>query len=341
MIKAAQLARVRGRWQLRAAASLPRGGDPGFDGDRALDVATVARLADVLDRRGFDGRRVVLCVPPAKMESDMLDLPPRASGAPLEQIARSEMGRVAALQNLAFESACWDLPAPARASAATSVLAVAVRHSDADALVEPFDVQGLDVLALDTASWALARATSPCAGPPDQITAVVDLGFSGAVLALVSDGLVVYHRYLTEAGVGPLHHALIERFDAPEDAARSLLIDPSPQVEPAAAAWIAKLIANYVDQLIEELQVSFAFAAHRYPALPLRKLLLTGGGAALAGLADGAHARLSVDVAVPCAKDLVDVPPGLCACETTTGLATAIGLALHGQGQGRWQGGAP
>jgi type IV pilus assembly protein PilM len=334
-IKAAQLARAPGGWRLHAEAVLPLPA-PATPDDApnhwAVRDALVGRLLEVLDRRGFAGNKVVLSVPPSKLESDLLELPPRSSGAPIEQIARGEIARASALSGAPFEMACWDLPAPERATAATAVLAVAVRHTDAETLIAPFERGGVNVVALDTASWALARSMRTCAGQPGTATAVVDLGFSGSTLVLLGDGRVLYQRHLRDAGVGAMHRTVAERFDGPEDAARLLLTDPGATGDPTRSAWIRKLISGYVEHLIDELQVSFAFAAHRYPAYPLRKLLLTGGGAALAGAADSIRSRLPIDVAVPPAAELVDVPTQHSGCADSIVHATAIGLAMHGRG---------
>ena len=337
-IKAAQLARVKRGWRLHAHAMLPLtttlADAAGAAVEWTIDHSTVERLLELFDRRGFSGCRIVLPVPAAKLESDLLDLPPRSSGAPIEQIARGEMARASSLQSCPFEMGSWDLPAPER-SDGTAVLAVAVRHADADALIDPFERCGANVVALDTASWGLARALAPCAAESSCVTAVVDLGFAGSNLVLLGEGRVLYQRHLREAGVGAMHRTVAERFDAPEEAARLLLTQPNVMEDAGRHAWIRKLISNYVEHLVDELQVSFAFAAHRYPGLPLKKLLLSGGGAALFGLAQSIASRLSVEVAVPRAKDLVEVPARLSDCAESVVLATAIGLAMHGRGGSR------
>jgi Tfp pilus assembly PilM family ATPase len=353
VIKAAQLARVGGTWRLHAQAILPRTWpekDTPQDADTpngavrapdwSIDDQTVTRLLDVLDRRGFSGRQVVLCAPSAVLQSDLLDLPPRSSGAPIEQIAKSEMARSSSLQGAAFEMACWDLPAAARAGAGTSVLAVALRHADADALTAPFERYGVDVIALDAASCALARAIGGrWATQRGAAAAVADLGFSGASLVLLGEAGVLYQRHLRDPGVASIYQAIMDRYDASEEVARRLLTEPPGTDDPVRAAWISQLIANYVELLVEELHVSFAFSAHRYPDLPLRRLLLTGGGASFWGLAQNVRAKISIDVILPGANDLVEVPDRLAECATSPALATAIGLAAYGQSLG--SGGAP
>jgi Tfp pilus assembly PilM family ATPase len=226
--------------------------------------------------------------------------------------------------------ACWDLPASARGHAGTSVLAVALRHDDADALIEPLERQGLDVVALDASSWALARAMRPAAASTGGIVAVADLGFAGTSLVLLGEAGVLYQRHLRDAGISPIYRAVIDRFEASEELARCLLTETDHDDDPARAAWTAQLISNYADHLIDELHVSFAFASHRYPDLPLRKLLLTGGGAALRGLLPCVKSRIDVEVKSPAAADIVTVPPRLAEWATSMSLSTAIGLAMHG-----------
>src|SRR5688572_30026381 len=82
-IKAVQLQRVREDWRVAAVTSLPR---PQINAP--LDRIAVRRIADVLYRQGFHGQSVVLAAPSDKLAADILELPPRTSGVPLEQIAR-------------------------------------------------------------------------------------------------------------------------------------------------------------------------------------------------------------------------------------------------------------
>src|SRR5690349_7590750 len=169
-IKAVQAVRNGKGWRVECAVALPRG-------EGALDAAQAARIADVFARQGFKGRNVVLAAPVSKLECEMLELPPRGSGAPMEEIARAEMASVAKLTQGSFEMACWDLPAPPRGGGGTSMLAVALRHEDAQAVLNPLLSVGLDVVAIDTRAGALARALSPLHLP--ETLAVLDLDWDG------------------------------------------------------------------------------------------------------------------------------------------------------------------
>jgi Tfp pilus assembly PilM family ATPase len=207
-VKAVQLRAVAGhRWAVAAWACIPRAlADNAVNGapqaasvTAPLSAAEVRRLHDVLDRQGFRGRDVVLAVPSSRLMSASLDLPPRSSGAPVDSIARAEFARAHKLPldppNFEFEH--WELPAPARAGRTAQALAVGCTHADADAVIQPFEDDGLDVLAFDAEAWALARACAPLAAPPGRITALLDLGWNGCRL------VVVHHHTSATRGCSP------------------------------------------------------------------------------------------------------------------------------------------
>ena len=105
-IKAVQVARGKSQPRIEAAAVIPF-----VSPEPALDADCVRRLRDVLARQGFRGNQVVIVAPANKLHVEMLDLPPRHSGAPVDQLARAEMMRLGKLEANAFEMATWDLPA--------------------------------------------------------------------------------------------------------------------------------------------------------------------------------------------------------------------------------------
>jgi type IV pilus assembly protein PilM len=328
-IKAVQLERAGRTWRVRAAvsAALPVPNHP-------LDAHTVRFLRDVLYRHGFSSERIVLAAPTQQLEMDVLEVPPRSSGAPIEQIARLELARTAKLEGNAFELDCWDLPAPARAATAGAVMAVALRHEHADALLEPFEADGFDVIALDTKAWAMARAAVPLEAP-DGISAVLDIGWNTALMVLVQDGVVVYQRVLTESGVGIVLRAVRDEFHLADDEAEYVLRNvgaggASAGAEFAQAARVADLLVRYVDSMLTEIQPAFDYASHRYAEKPLKSLHLCGGGASIAGLCELLGRRLSLPASILCPAKVVECPSALVQLCSDGVLTTALGLAWHG-----------
>src|SRR3954451_23592560 len=87
-IKAVQLVCAQGKWCLHAAVALPQP-----EVNQPVVPQTARYVREALFRHGFVGNRIVLAAPATQLEMDVLELPPRSSGAPVEQIARSELAR--------------------------------------------------------------------------------------------------------------------------------------------------------------------------------------------------------------------------------------------------------
>src|SRR4051794_17457208 len=93
-VKAVQLAGRGESRSLHAAAVLPTPvvpsvKDPVAEAEMLQTIA--ARLSSQLVRQGFHGRDVVVAAPAHRLEADLLELPPRGSGAPLDDLARVEI----------------------------------------------------------------------------------------------------------------------------------------------------------------------------------------------------------------------------------------------------------
>lgn len=338
-IKAAQLARASGGWRIEAAASVPRSPcDPDAPGIHREDVR---ELRDALAARGFRGRRVVLAVPADKLITGIMELPPRGSGAPIEQLARSELARMHRYDPRSFEMACWDLPSPARAGEATYVMAAACSHDDANALLDLFENEGLAVKGLEIHASAVARACRPVLDDVSGIVAILDIGWDRANLALLYQDAVVYERKLGKVGIGPLVSAIAERCELDAAIAERFLIEngldaggadrPSSavtnrNVTPEAARVARDAASDHFNGMIDEMRIPLSYLANQYPDAPMERLIMVGGGARIPGLSDRLAAELDVRVRVAGPADLAECTDDLDK-EYGPALAVAIGLA--------------
>lgn len=320
-VKAAQLERVRQGFRSRAIAVLPRGAQESPD-------QTAAQIAVVLERQGFLGDQVVLAAPVGKLQCEMLDLPPRTSGAPIEQIARAELARVTKVDSSRFEMGSWDIPAASRSSG-TSMIAVALRHEDADVMIDPLESRGLEVVAIDAQCWALHRSCRKLFSGEGAV-AILDLGWSAASLHIADRQTILYERTLWDAGVQSLHKAIIRQHRVDESAAE-LMMRGEPRSEPEAAATLPSLIHPYARLLCDELRTSLAFARQRFPGNWANQLLLCGGGASLSGLGGFLAERLGLTVSIASASQLLESDKRDIASSDLPLLTSALGLALYGQ----------
>ena len=327
-VKAAQLARTATGWRLAACATFPRTG-----ADAAAGPAELREIAAILRRQGFTGRDVVIPAPGEKLRSGILELPAKAEGVPMDQIARAEFGRVHKLDIAAAELSWWELPASSRAAKGTVVMAVAYPHADAEPHVGAFEEAGFRVRAVDTPTSALARGCMPVVQGKRAFGAL-DLGASAAVLVLVRDGVVIYERRIPDAGISRLTTALQGRLGASEEAANHLLREvgltgPEKTADAAPADRFAEardLIARHVDAAVAEVHRTLAYASHQYADAAVETLLLCGGGACVPGLREYVASQVQTEVTVAAIDRAFECDDGV---RRRVGpfLAAAVGLA--------------
>jgi len=331
-LRAMQLQRVGNAWHIEAATAIPRSTPEG-----PMDQEEVWRFAAMLDRQGFTGRDVVLAVPDDVLLGSILKLPPRASGAPLDQIAKMEMARMHRCEPESFEMATWDLPATGPNNDATQVMVSACSHQDSNRLLDVFESAKLNVVALDTGDWSIARACSPRMITASNITAILDLGWGLGRLAVLYDGVIIYERTMPETGIKRLSDALIKRTGFGVERVDLLLRDTTPGLsnDPAAdhlahAVPLRIAVSAHVDAMIEELRQSFSYALHRYPGEIDQQLLLVGGGASIPGMCQGIADAIGIAVRPINVSDLARCPDDLTQSCNSPAFVKALGLAMHG-----------
>lgn len=303
-IKAAQM---HGR-RLAAAVSIPRAG-----GDGRLEASELQAVAAALRKAPFRGRSVVLAVPSDRLLTSILELPPRSSGAPLEQLARIELARRHAVEPESLEMACWDLPLPARAANRTCVMAVACRQDEADSLLDAVEAQGLNVQAMDVHAMAVTRACRPLLAEAGQSGAILDVGWSCSRLVLVHLGTVVYERHLPKYGL-----ASLTRLEAPEGG-QPEAPDPAGKLSPDATA--------HLEAMAGEVRVPLSYLTSQHPDAQVRQILLIGGGARRAGLGRVLASKLAMEVRPVEAGDLCEADG-----EAGDSMVVAMGLAQYSEG---------
>ena len=324
-IHAMQLMGEKGEWQVSAAAAIGRS-RPG----QPMDETEAGRLKSVLSRQGFKGEDIVLAVPPAQLLTNILDLPPRISGAPVDQIARTEVGRMYDRSPGSFEMSSWDLPTPARARKGSQTMVAACGHAEADAYLDIFEGRGLSVTAFEAEACALFRALSPLLSGSEGVSAVLQIGWDAGLLLLMQSGTVVYQRDLPEVGIGRLHSAMTGQLGLDVEMADYVLetvgFNPEESEWQVRADVVSKLAAHFM-AAIEELRVSLSYAAHQYAGSGVERLLLVGEGASIPGLGEHMSGQLSVGVRPVRLADIATCPDEGLADPNATNMTKAVWLA--------------
>jgi Tfp pilus assembly PilM family ATPase len=254
-------------------------------------------LAGVLERAGFSGRRVVLVPPRDHVIMDVLELPPRSSGAPLGQLAAIELARTHRCDPASFEVGWWEVPTTGRPGEHSQVFAAAMTLAKSEPLMEACAQAGLRVEAIDVPINALARSYGVIA--PD---AMLDIGWTGGMLCVMHGGVVVYERTIEEAGLRRLVEPLSVKLGVPVEAAEQLLLTgasgDSVAEHPLASEWRGPL-NEYLETVTNEVQRSLVYMAHRHAQWHLRAIGLSGDGACLAGVREKIGGGLGVEIVEP------------------------------------------
>ncbi|MFN7021803.1 MAG: pilus assembly protein PilM [Phycisphaerales bacterium] len=317
---------------LAAAAVVPRrrpGAPP--------DADEVARIAEAMERQGFRGRSVVIAAPCERVLSGVLEVPPRSSGAPLDQIVRNELARTSRVDPSQLECGWWELPRGLREQEGSQVIALGCRHEDAARLLGPCEEAGLDVRAIDAPGPALARAVGRLLPAGDEITGVLEIGTAAALFIVIRGRTVVYERLLAEGGLGVTLDQLEKRLAVDRETAEHVLegvgIDGAP---PSLADEVELLndarsfLTERTDELAAEVRASASYAGRRY-GQEMSRLLLSGEGAGMPGLSARFSRRLECESSVVSPSSLFEVGSTgrLFGASANPAATLAAGLALH------------
>jgi len=331
LIKALQLHRVGGSWRVLATAVVPR-----TDDQAIIGLQELTNFVGVLERQGFVGRDVVLATPESMLLGGMLELPPRDSGAPFDQIAQIEFARMHKRQPEAFKMTSWDLPTSARRTGAMQVMAVGCDHTDAEHLLDLFEELNLNVLALDTAAWSLVRACQSLFQNGTEVGGILDLGWNSARLVVLYEGVIIYERSISEGGMNALYASLSDRMGVDSNVVAHLIeevcIAGSRSTDLPGNVELEAAIESYLELIVELIQGSFSYATHRYRDATRHRLLLVGGGATVVGLLPRLQETVNSDVSATVLSQLIGFPNRHKPTQDNAALTMALGLAKHGLG---------
>jgi type IV pilus assembly protein PilM len=260
---------------------------------KPIDTAELANIAAVLRRKGFSGHDIVIVAPADKLKTGPLELPAKGPNVPMDLLARAEFSRLHKADLESSEFAYWETPTAIRAGKTTSLMAVAYPHTDAEQQIALYESAGLYVAAIDTHGSSLVRA---CEQQLDEgkASAILEIGWGGAVLVLVRNRVVAYERRIADLALSKIHEDLEEEMELSFEEAIEALFDASDRRLPA----VTEILSDYFNQLAEQLTKTFSYMRHQYPEAPVERVILAGGGAELPHVATQLEAICGIETRV-------------------------------------------
>jgi type IV pilus assembly protein PilM len=195
------------------------------------------------------------------------------------------------------------------------VMLVAAGREMVDAFVRAVQAAGLRPVKVDLLPFALVRAVTPIVDADTPPEAIVDVGAESVVVVVHQGGRPHFVRTLSGHGGEAITRGLMDRFDWDrEDAERTKIVLGLPgheQIERVGPGEFGEdqqlpdladhpghqAISEHVESLVNELRTTLTYvrgAAGNAPALV--RVVLTGRGAQLGGLAETLQEQLGVPV---------------------------------------------
>jgi type IV pilus assembly protein PilM len=340
-VRAAQLAQGRGGTTLQRVGQVALPPGAVRDGE-VVDVDAVATAIRTLwAQAGFTSRRVAVGVANQKVVVRQVELP----ALPLAELRASLQYHVQEAIPMPVDQALldcypYDEGVDERGTRTARVLLVAASREMVERTLAAVGLAGLQPVGVDLTSFAVLRslATAGSGAASGAAEVLVDVGAGVTNLVVHQGGVPRFVRILLRGGE-QVTDALSERLGISLADAEALKLSrgaapspgaPSPGGPPRDAA--SRAIEAAVSSFVDEVRGSLDYYAAQPDAVRVDRMVVSGGGSRLAGLA----ARLS-------AATLLPVEPGSPLPELRTGptgldaaqldqlaplLSVPVGLAL-------------
>ena len=173
------------------------------------------------------------------------------------------------------------------------ILVIAAQRQMVSAMIDTVNRAGLSVSHVDLTPFALVRALGP-APEPGVSEAIVSIG-AGLTNVIVHTGGVPRLVRMTPRAGGAVTENLTRALGVDTERAEALKRGAGVALADPQTAQAADIIANELGPLVQEIQGSLDYFLAQTDDVELRRVLLTGAGAKMAGL----RARLATELRVP------------------------------------------
>ncbi|MBI2552526.1 type IV pilus assembly protein PilM [Candidatus Uhrbacteria bacterium] len=209
-----------------------------------------------------------------------------------------------------------------------AVLLTAAPRSIIDKYLAIAKVAGLNLGSLETEAFALIRALI---GKDLSPAVILDMGALRSNILMVDRGIPMFTRSI-EIGGKRCTEAIAQSLKVNLGQAEAMKRDVSAPAGAAPPSDIPHILQEVLQPLVNEMKYSFhVYRTRNVIARPPERIILTGGGAQIAGFAEFLSREFNIRAFIGNPWERVNVPPDLAPLLQGFGsrFAVAIGLALR------------
>ncbi len=300
------------------------------DGEVVDEAAVTAAVKRLWAEHRFSSKHVHLGVANQRVLVREVDLP----DVPLADLKRSLPFQVQEVLPMAVEGTVLDFhPLERRASAGGAPvlrgLLVAAGREMVLSSVRAVEAAGLRVTSVDLASFALLRSVGARLDDDHRTEALVDVGARVTNIVVHTHGVPHFVRMLGVGGQDATD-AVVEALGVPFEEAEQLKLAHGPGR--ADDPVLAQALVDGTSELVDGVRGTLDYFSSTWPDRAPGRLLLSGGGSLVAGLAEqlGFVTRLPVQAADAVARLHVDRsgPAAEALDRDRPRMAVPVGLAL-------------
>lgn len=326
--------------RVQQAAMTPTPAGVVVNGVVAEPQAVAQEIRMLLEQNNISGRQVVTALPNQATIIRNIMIPKME----IKELRESSVVRYEAeryipypMEDVTMDFDVLDNPAMLPPDSQMEVVIAAVTNEVVNRYMETLSLAGLQPVAIDVKSFASLRAIIGQNAVPDETILNIEVGASTSVISLMRGERLLMTRNIN-VSADEFTMAIQKNFDLDFLAAEALKIsygDPNgvSPVPAANPARVGEALHQPANELANEIRRSIEYHRVQNGEFTMDRVVLTGGGAKLGGLAETLHQALtppSLELVNP--WETVELPDDLYPSVGPYGpeYAVALGLALRG-----------
>lgn len=293
-VRAAEISGEPGSWTLHRFAQLTLPPGAVVDGEIVDSLAVTEAIKALWARGDFKSKKVSVGIANRWVKVRQAEVPALSP----EEVRTSLRYEAQEVIPFAEEDAIVDFVVQDRFAGPEGgeflrILVVAAQRQMVSMCLETVRKAGLTPAHVDLTPFALVRALVP-AGQPGISESIVSVGAGLTNVVVHTGGVPRLVRMTPRAGAAVTEN-LTRALGVDTERAEALKRGAAVAVADPQTAQAADVIANELNPLVQEIQGSLDYFTAQNDDVELRRVLLTGAGAKMAGL----RARLATELRVP------------------------------------------